>query len=227
MHSRIKCIPESERSLTPLLRFTPTAWAKLIYLRDRGDTEVAGFGITADDDLFLIQEFHLVQQTCSPVSVCFDDAAVADYFDRQVDRERKPSEFARIWVHTHPGDSPVPSCVDEETFDRVFGATDWAVMFIVARGGQSYARLRFNAGPGAALIVPALVDYGQPFPASDFAAWDSEYRDCVRRTPALPPVTPGHVFQEPIGEQGLEPWPDLWEDWTPDQYHDVYDGGGV
>ena len=60
-----------------------------------------------------------------------------------------PERFARIWVHTHPGKSPHPSITDEETFQRCFGNSDWAVMFILARGGQSYARLRLNAGPGA------------------------------------------------------------------------------
>ena len=30
---------------SPTLWFSPTAWAKLLYLRDLGDTEVGGFGI--------------------------------------------------------------------------------------------------------------------------------------------------------------------------------------
>lgn len=214
----------------PTLRFSPTAWAKLVYLRDRGETEVGGFGVTAEDDPFVIEEFHLVQQTCSPVSVCFDDAAVADYFDRHVDRALKPSRFARIWLHTHPGDSATPSWVDEETFHRVFGSTDWAVMFIVARGGQTYARLRFNAGPGASLVVPVAIDYSRPFAASDCAAWDLEYGACLRQAPALPLVTTGHLFPDSIGDgkpQGPEPWPDLWDDWMPGQYYDLYDEGGV
>ena len=37
------------------LRLTPYAWAKLIYLRDLGETEVGGFGITAADDLLLVE----------------------------------------------------------------------------------------------------------------------------------------------------------------------------
>ena len=28
----------------PTLRFTPTAWAKLLFLGDRGPTEIGGFG---------------------------------------------------------------------------------------------------------------------------------------------------------------------------------------
>ena len=34
------------RTLPPPLRFSPTAWAKLVYLRDAGPTEIGGFGIT-------------------------------------------------------------------------------------------------------------------------------------------------------------------------------------
>ena len=82
-------------------------------------------------------------------SVAFDDEAVADFFDHQVDAGRKPEQFARIWLHSHPGDSPQPSTVDEETFERVFGRCQWAVMFVVGRSGKTYARLRFSVGPGA------------------------------------------------------------------------------
>jgi len=57
---------------------------------------------------------QLVGQTCSGASVSFDDGSVADFFDVQVDRGLPPSRFARIWAHTHPGDCPRPSAVDEE-----------------------------------------------------------------------------------------------------------------
>ena len=83
--------------------------------------------------------------TC--VSVSFDDEAVADYFEDQVEAARVPQQFGRIWLHTHPGNSPEPSMTDENTFTRVFGSCDWAIMFIVAQDGRTFARLRFNAGP--------------------------------------------------------------------------------
>ena len=67
------------------LRFTPYAWAKLLYLRDIGPTEVGGFGISNPDDLLLVEDIELVQQDCTSVSVQFDDDSVADFFDRQVD----------------------------------------------------------------------------------------------------------------------------------------------
>ncbi|MCH8047703.1 MAG: hypothetical protein IID44_28755 [Planctomycetes bacterium] len=159
----------------PTLRFSPTAWAKLLYLRDRGQTEVGGFGIAAGDDLLRVEDVQLVRQVCTTVSVVFDDEAVADFFDRQVDEGRRPQQFGRIWIHTHPGDCPQPSMTDEETFARVFGRADWAVMFIVARGSQTYARLQLNVGPGATLVVPVCVDFERPFEASQVQSWEQEY----------------------------------------------------
>src|SRR5205807_7475922 len=113
----------------------------------------------------------------------FDDQSVADYFDDQVDEGRTPEEFARIWIHTHPGDSPYPSGTDEETFARCFGSADWAVMFIVARGGQAYARLRLGFGPGSDFVLPVEIDFQQAFPAADAAAWDQEYLQMVFAEP--------------------------------------------
>ena len=122
----------SQRLQQPLLRFTPWAWAKLVWLRDRGPTEIGGFGIAPSDDPLLIEDIRLVKQTTTLVSVAFDDESVADLFDELVDEGLRPEQFARVWIHTHPGDSAHPSGVDEETFARCFGTTDWAVMFILA-----------------------------------------------------------------------------------------------
>lgn len=53
-------------------------------------------------------------------------------------------------------------------------------MFILARGGETYARLRFSAGPGGAIELPVEVDYSRPFPAADHEAWEAEYRANVK-----------------------------------------------
>ena len=117
-----------------------------------------------------------MQQQCTPVSVRFDDEAVADFFDRQVDKGRHPRQFARIWVHTHPCDCARPSGTDEQTFARCFGRADWAVMFILACGGETYARLRFNVGPGGELEIPNEVDFSLPFAAAEQEAWEQEFQ---------------------------------------------------
>ena len=112
---------------------------------------------------------------------------MADFFDQQVDSGLRPEQFARIWVHTHPGACPQPSFTDEETFELVFGSTDLAVMFILARGGQTYCRLQFHIGPGGAIELPVEVDYCRPFDASDELGWQAEYQ--ARVQPVLNLVT--------------------------------------
>lgn len=199
----------------PRLRFSPTAWAKLVYLRDRGPSEVGGFAVSSADNPLQVKDLWLVRQVCTGVSVVLDDQAVADYFDRQVEAGLKPDRFGRLWWHTHPGQSAQPSRLDEETFARVFARTDWALMFILAQGGQSYARLRFTAGPGGALVIPVAVDFGQSFAGSDFATWEHEYQENVVVQPVLPEVV-GNGFDTPPGGKHPGVWPGLaglCDDW--------------
>ena len=167
----------------PSVRITPYAWAKLLYLRDAGPTEIGGFGVAAPEEPLLIEEVALVSQSCDWASVRLEDDAVADYFDRQVERGRRPAEFGRVWIHTHPGACPRPSATDEATFVRVFGRCEWAVMAIVAAGGSTYARLAFGVGPGGSWEIPVDIDFDVPFPAADQSAWQAEYEATVRQTP--------------------------------------------
>jgi proteasome lid subunit RPN8/RPN11 len=141
---------------------------------------VGGFGITDPEDLLFVKEFVTVKQEVTCVSVGFDDAAVGEFFDAQVDLGRKAEQFARIWLHSHPGDSPEPSGTDEETFERVFGGCQWAALVIVAQDDRTYARLSFNVGPGSQVLIPAAVDYSREFGSSDHDGWDAEYVANVR-----------------------------------------------
>jgi proteasome lid subunit RPN8/RPN11 len=203
----------------PTLAFSPTAWAKLRYLRDRGDTEVGGFGIARHDDLLRVEDFQLVEQFASPVTVELSDEAVANFFEEQVDAGRQPAEFARVWIHSHPGATALPSSVDEATFARVFGNSDFAVMFILAREGETYARLQFNVGPRAAVELDVEIDFDEPFAGSDHAAWEEEYLRCVRRRAiVLPPWNDELRWTDidPAAETARDPWhsysdEDFWE----------------
>tara|TARA_R110001599_G_scaffold118302_1_gene287450 strand:+ start:198 stop:923 length:726 start_codon:yes stop_codon:yes gene_type:complete len=198
-----KPTPQQQTRL-PQLRFSPTAWAKLLYLRDYGDTEVGGFGITSEDDLLLVQDLQLVEQTCSLAHVAFDDEAVANFFDDQVDAGLRPEQFGRIWIHTHPGDCPLPSQTDEATFERVFGRSDWAVMFILARTGQTYARLKFNVGPSAEFEIPVKRDYSQIFAGCDPERWEDEYLSRVH------PQQNRRLFPSAIDRTADFDWEEDW-----------------
>jgi hypothetical protein len=149
-------------------------------MRDKTDNEVGGFAVTLHDDLLFVTDVVLVKQKVTVASVEFDDTSVADFFDDHVEKGLKPEQFARIWLHTHPGHSPSPSITDVETFQRVFGRCDWSVMFILAQNGSSYARLHFKAGPGGDMQLPVSIDYSCPFDASDFKSWAQEYQNLVQ-----------------------------------------------
>ena len=220
----------------PGVRLTSYAMGKLVYLRDRGDSEIACFGISNAEDLLLIEDLVLIRQRATAVSVEFDDDAVADYFDRQADRGLHPQRFARVWVHTHPGASATPSITDERTFERVFGCADWSVMCILAANGNTFARMQFAAGPGGSVELPVRVDYSVPFAGSDQKTWSEEYDATVRIEPlgfglsknaanaSRPTVTDDDVVVE---IDGIPQWISL-EDLTEAQFDrltaDEYDG---
>ena len=105
---------------------------------------------------------------------------------------------------------------DETTFDRVFGRSDWAVMFILASGGQTYARLRFNVGPRADVEVLVGVDYSRPFGGCDPDAWEHEYLVNVQpealvhaTSQVSEPVLASPFDEEPTGD-----WYDSWFDYA-------------
>jgi proteasome lid subunit RPN8/RPN11 len=177
------------------LVFSPLAWLKLQYLCHVGPTEVGAFAISAPEHPLYVTDMVTVQQETTMASVNFADKAVADYFDHCVDQGLKPAQFARIWVHSHPGASALPSGTDEETFRRVFGNTDWAVMAILSREGHSYARLQVNNGPGARCRLRWRVDWEswpQELSENSLAdhrdAWHQEYEQNV-----LPQVLPDYI----------------------------------
>ena len=148
-----------------------------MFLRDFGDTEVGAFGICPTHPR-LVEDIQLVKQTCTWSTVAFDDESVSDFFENQVENGRQPDQFARVWIHTHPGGSADPSFTDEETFARVFGNTDWAVMFILACGGETYARMRVDA-ESTELLLETQIDFAVEFSESQFGAWESEYNGNV------------------------------------------------
>lgn len=175
----------------PVLTMAPLAWLKLQFFCHAGDTEIGGFGVSAENDLLYVEDFMTVKQEVSIVTVSFDDSAVADWFDRCVDLGIHPRRCGRIWLHTHPGESVDPSSKDEETFDRIYGRCDWSVMFILGRTGRTYARLALSAGPAASLLLPVQVDWSSwPLAATGAGSmelkvqeWKDEYAANIQPRP--------------------------------------------
>lgn len=195
------------------LRFNAYAWAKLKYLCQKGNTEIAGFGITGEDP-FIVEDFLLVGQEASAAFVSMDDDAVADFLPDMVEKGFEPNQCMRIWIHTHPGASANPSGQDETTFRDVFGGCDYSLMFILARQGEVYCRLQVQK-PKIQCLLPVYVDYTLPFKGSDISDWDTEYDENVRTR-----VYTG--YQTKGGKGGYNP-NYRYYDYGDDLYDDAWD----
>jgi proteasome lid subunit RPN8/RPN11 len=205
------------------LRFAPAAWLKWQFLAHAGPTEVAGFGLSSAHDPLYVEDILVVRQRASMASVELNDAAVADLFDQMTDAGVSPARYARTWLHSHPGSSATPSSVDEETFARAFGHCDWSVMAILSRTSQTYARIKFQAGPGGSLELPVTVDWPAwptlitlPRLALDelTAGWRGEYETLVEPMTFPMPMAPStELFADPLSDSDpdLLTWGDLLE----------------
>lgn len=209
-----------------VLTFSAEAWLKLQFLCHLGETEIGAFGVASDVDPLYIEEVVTVRQSCTSISVKFDDAAVAEFFDDQVDEGHTPDRFARIWLHTHPGDCPEPSGVDEHTFAEVFGRCDWAIMFILARGGNTFCRLRLSSASGHVHLSQRLsvsVDYEtlvDPETLLDFNAWWEEYTANVHAEhEAWPTMGSGAAAYDPRDLDLLDEW--AWQQWTEQRQREI------
>jgi hypothetical protein len=213
----------------PRLRFSPRAWLKFQFLCHAGPTEVAAFGLSSDAHPLLVEDLLVVKQRATAATVAFDDAAVADLFDQMADRGVPPGRFGRVWLHIHPCSSVTPSRVDEATFDRVFGACDWAVMGILGRTGRTYARLRFSAGPGGAMVIPTAVEWAD-WPAYaqspqfnvDLDQWQAEYDRLVE--PVIPQPEGDFIPQtiaDPFADGPFD-WLDGDDAFYPRRYPDAF-----
>lgn len=128
------------------LTFSHFAWTKLCYFRDKGPTEIGCYGLSDPDDPLRITDVLMVDQECTSVFAEMDGESLAKLMDEMYEKGIKPERFTRTWIHTHPGNSANPSSVDEQTFEKNYGDAPWAIMAILARGGDFYARLRLKSG---------------------------------------------------------------------------------
>jgi len=158
------------------LRFTPYAWAKLLYLRDKGQTEISAFALSSKDDLLLVHDLLTVKQDASCAHVQMDTNAVSQYFEDLTDEGYELQECARIWIHTHPSGFADPSSEDEKTFHDAFGKCNWAIMFILSRTGETHCVMDVDTAAGRQRFhVPIEIVWDYEFPGSDIEEWDAEH----------------------------------------------------
>jgi len=184
------------------LMFSGSAMAKLLWCRDKGGTEIAGFGISSKEDPLYIKEFCLVKQDASVAYVEMDDDGLVEFIEKMDDRGLDPCEYLRIWIHTHPGSSPSPSGKDEETFRTEFSNCNWSVMAILARGNQFYARIKMNEINFAVDIEHEVNWSDMKSELLDVTAWETEFEECVKTT------SYSHSYYQGMGVGNNNGWED-------------------
>jgi hypothetical protein len=75
-------LAEIDDGETRRLTLAPLAWLKWQYFCHAGPTEVAAFGLSALEEPLDLDDLLVARPLATPVTVAFDDAAVADLFDR-------------------------------------------------------------------------------------------------------------------------------------------------
>lgn len=218
------------------LRFSPYAWGKLIWFRDRGPTEVAGYCITSTEDPLLVTDFVLIKQECTMVSFDLDTDDGVEYVERMMDKGLPPWSTNNILAHTHPSVDTTPSPTDETNFRKAFSHPDWAIMLIVGTDGSTYCRLKMNTGPGTIILLDVVIDYSVEFGGSNIVEWEKEYKEKVfreefhmtgsegKRTSLVPNTSILDVFENELGAtssgNSSQWWNDdeaVWLDLTPEQ----------
>lgn len=184
----------------PTLAISPTAWAKLMYQSSLTEKELGGFGISDAQDPLWMVDFELVEQSVTGVSVDLEDSAVAQFLADKVKQGYQPWQVCRLYIHTHPFAStvPSPSGTDKDTFHRCFKEGTWAIMMIVGGNGDCYTRIKTNGYPGCWMGMGVMIDWARPFPASNQDQWKREFDDRVREKVWLPTTTEG-FFPQHIG----------------------------
>ena len=89
--------------LSTTLKFSPYAWAKLLFWANAFDHEISGMGISHPADPMTVIDIVIIKQKSSVALTTFDPAAYADfvmeYCDPDGKYKYKPAQCQRIWVH--------------------------------------------------------------------------------------------------------------------------------
>lgn len=175
------------------LKFSPKAYLHWQFLCHYGPTEASAFGITNPDDGLLVESLWVPKQECTPVFTSIDDESWHDLFDWAYENNVPNSSIGGVWLHTHPNMSAHPSGVDERTFEEKFHTRPLAVMGIISRTNDVYARVKYNVN-GHNSFPLSLEVLWKNFPADlqsiseDIKLWEEDYKQKVTEK-KMPVVT--------------------------------------
>lgn len=170
---------------------SPHAWWHLEWLCARTPCEVSTMGLLAAPARggFRVEDFILVRQQVGPAFVELDMAWWADKQSELFETRGAQPWQTSLWCHTHPSSVSRPSGTDEATMRRSFGLWDFALMLILTKDGQSYARVEFThefTGGlrrrfrlACAVAVDWCAPVAEPVTGATLERWEAEFQELV------------------------------------------------
>jgi len=174
------------------LVFSPIAWAKIKWMMKKaGKMEISGFGISAEDSPFHIIDFQTILQECDGTETLMDDDDLAKYQYRMAKAGIDPCRSMRIWIHSHPFATkvPSPSGTDNTTLEEKTGAeSEWAIMVIMGKG-EPYIRLQLRNGlledEAIELEMDYEIDWSMVISKDTIEGWKTEYDKNIHEAPPV------------------------------------------
>lgn len=197
-------------SSKPVLTLSPRAWLHWKFLAHAGPTEAGAFGLPAKvgGAPLAVDRLWVPKQECTYAFVSVDEDELSALVEWAFDAGYPPGcDVGNVWFHTHPGASATPSAFDEEEFRTKFGHCQWAVMAILAEGGDVTARYQWQAaGRAYQADIDVRVDWAKlpaqlPELAREMAGWPAEFKAKVRERVWTPP---------PVPDKPKYSWKDPW-----------------
>ena len=162
----------------PTLWLTPYFLAKYTWFRDRGDTEVSGYGLSDEDNVLRFKDFIVPQQVCSATHTTIDEDDWLKIIGTELMSEYPAQCYHRLWAHTHPGFGPDPSSIDEDTFASHMQNPTWGIMLIYSTNGTFYARF-CQKNPRLVIEMNVEVDWSGPYYDFTPEIWEQQYQEKV------------------------------------------------
>jgi len=107
--------------------------------------EVAAYGLCYRNTLH-VYDLFIPKQEGAMAEVDMDPNDLAQFQGDLIARGGHPRDALRVWLHTHPMESPQPSGTDMATWRETFSSYDYAVMGIMGNTGKVYFRIATGLG---------------------------------------------------------------------------------
>ena len=160
-------------------KFSPTAYAKVVWLLRNVKDETAAMGIVDPNNKWRIIDIEIVEQESSACEV--ELLNLPDFALEMEQRGYDMEQCMRVWIHTHPGASCTPSNTDETTFDNLLSAYPYFGMIIFGRELDAYAKVGYRVGPPCNVEVKVKVDWDTNFVNVDFDQFKKDVEAKVKK----------------------------------------------